>query len=176
MKKVLLFALLQVIFCGNILAGKDVKVAGVTLGTDYLHTLDTLKAQFGVPLHVTTRRVTFKDHDYMNMHFDNLVFGFARDAEGNRYFNEASFEMISKTKAEALKKMEQIAKQLTAAGEKLSWDMEWDGKPFYKGGASPVKPAYLYTVYMYFRDGQYKSLLRYGPIYFKATDKPADEN
>ena len=141
-----------------------VDVSGIVFGTSYEEALQAIEEQFGKPLSRTESRVVYRDKDFMGVRFQELTFGFQKDDEGRTYFNEARFTLQAGSKANACKYVETIANRMADEYPGVSKDLEEDGSPFYKGGASPFIGNYLFTIYVYPGRNGYQTVLRYGPL------------
>lgn len=100
----------------------------------------------------------------MGLKFQDVVFNFQKNQEGETFLNEARLTIKSSTRTQAQRWVEMIAQKLKEKYPGMTWDLEDDGTKFYKGGTSPVNNSYLFTVYMYRFQGQYLAVLRYGPL------------
>ncbi|MBR6455964.1 MAG: hypothetical protein IKS72_03410 [Prevotella sp.] len=158
MKKVLLMMCLA--FSLGASAQNVESVGTVELGSSYEEALAAIKAEFGDPQSVTEDEVILGPKKFRGFSFDEMKFRFK-----NGKFNEARFYSKVGSKAEAQKKMENIAQTMRTKYE-LSRDVEEDLTWFYKGGRSPLGIGHLFTIYTYRKQGAYGVELRYGPINF----------
>ena len=158
MKK--LFVLMCLAFSLGVSAQSVESVGTVELGSSYDEALAAIKAEFGDPKTVSEDEVTFGPKRFRGFAFDEVKFRFK-----NGKFNEARFYQKVGSKAEAQRKMENIAQTMRTKHE-LSRDVEEDLTWFYKGGRSPLGIGHLFTIYTYRRQGAYGVELRYGPINF----------
>lgn len=158
MKK--LFVLMSLVFSLGVSAQNVESVGTVELGSPYAVALEAIKAEFGDSQSVSEDQVVFNQKRFHGFMFDEVKFCFK-----NGKFNEARFYQQVGSKAEAQKKMEQVA-QTMKAHYSLSRDVEEDHTWFYKGGLSPLGIGHLFTIYTYRKQGAYGVELRYGPINF----------
>lgn len=158
MKK--LFVLMCLVFSLGVSAQSVESVGTVELGSSYDEALAAIKAEFGDPQSVSEDEVTCVSKRFRGFAFDEMKFRFK-----NGKFNEARFYQKVGSKAEAQRKMENIAQTMRTKYE-LSRDVEEDLTWFYKGGRSPLGIGHLFTIYTYRKQGAYGVELRYGPITF----------
>ena len=158
MKK--LFVLMCLVFSLGASAQNVESVGTVELGSSYEVALAAIKAEFGDPQSVSDDEVILGPKKFRGFSFDEVKFRFK-----NGKFNEARFYQKVGSKAEAQKKMENIAQTMRTKYE-LSRDVEEDLTWFYKGGRSPLGIGHLFTIYTYRKQGAYGVELRYGPINF----------
>ena len=135
-------------------------VGTVKLGSDYSEALGAMRTEFGEPLRISENEVVYANKKFRGFAFDEVKFRFK-----NGKFNEARFYSKVGSKAEAQKKMENVAQTMKTKYQ-LSRDVEDDSTWFYKGGRSPLGIGHLFTLYTYPRKGAYGMEIRYGPINF----------
>lgn len=161
-KKLLLAAMLM--FSAMSYANVTAEISGVKFGMNYAEASKQFETQFGLPIAITPTQIAYKNKEYMGLKFQDVVFNFQKNQEGDTFLNEARLTIKSSTRTQAQRWVEMIAKKLKEKYPGMTWDLEDDGTKFYKGGTSPVNNSYLFTVYMYRFQGQYLAVLRYGPL------------
>ena len=159
MKKAVVLVLLACSLAMNA-QQKTEMVGTVKLGSDYSEALNAMRMEFGEPLHISESEVVDANKRFRGFAFDEVKFRFK-----NGKFNEARFYQKVGLKAEAQRKMENIAQTMKTKYQ-LSRDVEEDLTWFYKGGCSPLGIGHLFTIYTYRKQGAYGVELRYGPIKF----------
>lgn len=157
MKKAVILVLLACSMAMNAQQKKEM-VGTVVLGSNYSEALDAIKMEFGEPLSISENEVVYANKRFRGFSFDEVKFCFK-----NGKFNEARFYSKVGSKAEAQKKMENVA-QTMKTRYPLSRDVEDGNTWFYKGGRSPLGIGHLFTLYTYPRKGAYGMEIRYGPI------------
>ena len=159
MKKAVILVLLACSLAMNA-QQKTEMVGTIKLGSDYPEALNAMKMEFGEPLRTSEDEVVYANKRFRGFTFDEVKFCFK-----NGKFNEARFFSKVGTKAEAQKKMENVAQTMKTKYQ-LSRDVEGDSTWFYKGGCSPLGIGHLFTLYTYPRKGAYGMEIRFGPINF----------
>lgn len=159
MKKAVILVLLACSLAMNA-QQKTEMVGTIKLGSDYSEALNAMKMEFGEPLRTSEDEVVYANKRFRGFTFDEVKFCFK-----NGKFNEARFFSKVGTKAEAQKKMENVAQTMKTKYQ-LSRDVEGDSTWFYKGGCSPLGIGHLFTLYTYPRKGAYGMEIRFGPINF----------
>ena len=157
MKKAVILVLLACSLAMNA-QQKTEMVGTIKLGSDYSEALNAMKMEFGEPLRTSEDEVVYANKRFRGFTFDEVKFCFK-----NGKFNEARFFSKVGTKAEAQKKMENVAQTMKTKYQ-LSRDVEGDSTWFYKGGCSPLGIGHLFTLYTYPRKGAYGMEIRFGPI------------
>ena len=159
------FLLAIVLLFSSVVYAKDVeRVAGVDFGCTYENALDNLKVQWGEPEMCDANSIVYLYKLYEDLDFDKIIFDFQRDTVSS-YLNQARFYSVSKSKADAIRKMKSLAEKL---GEEysVSYDEEDNHTPFYKGGWSSVGMRPLFTLFVERVEGQWNCILRYGAFPF----------
>ena len=162
MKKLLLILSLFMTLSAN----AQVALVGRTpMGWGFDRARQSIVREFGEPTRVHHERLIYsKGCTFHGVNYDRAEFKF-----DDGLFNEAIFRCYVADKQSALQLMDSVAAKMSGTFN-LSKDKEDAGRWFYKGGKSPLKVGYLFTIYTYPHRGSYVTELRYGPVKFKKED------
>ncbi|MGI6224010.1 MAG: hypothetical protein ACOYJG_10395 [Prevotella sp.] len=134
----------------------------VQFGTAYDEAMIELKAEYGEPTSQDDNQAVFSSKAYQH---GGMTFNEVKCKFKNQKLVEKRFYKQARTKAVAVKNMMLLKKALEKEYS-MSEDYEDDGTAFFTGGLSPTGIGRLFTICVMPRNGQWVTLLQYGPFRF----------